>query len=64
MNTKKIVLKLLTVKHKQSRREWEVIAMNAQRAKMLIVLQNPDVHISLLKVKRAINLDNRKERII
>lgn len=64
MNTSRTVLKLLTVVNKHSRQSWDVIAMNARRAKMLIALQHPVIPISHLKVKRSINLDNKKERII
>lgn len=64
MNTSTSTLKLMTIVQTQSKREWEVIAKDAQRAKMLVVLQHDTIRIKLLKVKRSINLDNRKERII
>lgn len=64
MNTSTSILKLMTIVQTQSHQEWEVIAHNAQRAKMLVSLQHATIKIKLLKVKRSINLDNRKERII
>lgn len=57
-------MKLLTVMNKRTDRNYEVIALDARRAKMLICISDEKVSISELKVLRVINLENRHERII
>lgn len=57
-------MKLLTIFNKRTAYEYQVIAKDARRAKMLICIKNDKIKIPELKVTRSINLDGKTERVL